>query len=128
VAFLDGSVVNVALPAIGREVGDGFSVLQWVLHVEPSVFGWCVFHAVVDDPVVREALFDGDDSLLADAISTLPRTPTTRASVSTAGPVCTTRRSPTSLTSTALLHTCRDRYILRSSHALALARGFARTE
>jgi EmrB/QacA subfamily drug resistance transporter len=31
VAFLDGSVVNVALPAIGRELGGGFSVLQWVL-------------------------------------------------------------------------------------------------
>ena len=28
VAFLDGSVVNVALPAIGRELGGGFSVLQ----------------------------------------------------------------------------------------------------
>ncbi|MQA94911.1 MAG: DHA2 family efflux MFS transporter permease subunit [Streptosporangiales bacterium] len=31
IAFLDGSVVNVALPAIGRELGGGFSVLQWVL-------------------------------------------------------------------------------------------------
>lgn len=31
VAFLDGSVVNVALPAIGRELGGGFSVLQWIL-------------------------------------------------------------------------------------------------
>lgn len=31
VAFLDGSVVNVALPAIGRELGGGFSTLQWVL-------------------------------------------------------------------------------------------------
>lgn len=31
VAFLDGSVVNVALPAIGRELGGGFGVLQWVL-------------------------------------------------------------------------------------------------
>lgn len=31
VAFLDGSVVNVALPAIARELGGGFSVLQWVL-------------------------------------------------------------------------------------------------
>lgn len=31
VAFLDGSVVNVALPAIGDELGGGFSVLQWVL-------------------------------------------------------------------------------------------------
>ncbi|HVX47623.1 MAG TPA: MFS transporter, partial [Mycobacteriales bacterium] len=31
VAFLDGSVVNVALPRIGADVGGGFSVLQWVL-------------------------------------------------------------------------------------------------
>lgn len=31
VAFLDGSVVNIALPAIGRDVGGGFAVLQWVL-------------------------------------------------------------------------------------------------
>jgi EmrB/QacA subfamily drug resistance transporter len=31
VAFLDGSVVNVALPTIGRELGGGFSTLQWVL-------------------------------------------------------------------------------------------------
>ncbi|RAY14666.1 MFS transporter [Actinomadura craniellae] len=31
IAFLDSSVVNVALPAIGRSVGGGFSVLQWVL-------------------------------------------------------------------------------------------------
>ncbi|MFR9729743.1 DHA2 family efflux MFS transporter permease subunit [Saccharopolyspora sp. MS10] len=31
VAFLDGSVVNVALPAIGRDTGGGFAVLQWVL-------------------------------------------------------------------------------------------------
>jgi EmrB/QacA subfamily drug resistance transporter len=31
IAFLDGSVVNVALPAIGRSVGGGFAVLQWVL-------------------------------------------------------------------------------------------------
>jgi EmrB/QacA subfamily drug resistance transporter len=30
-AFLDGSVVNVALPTIGRELGGGFTVLQWVL-------------------------------------------------------------------------------------------------
>lgn len=31
IAFLDGTVVNVALPTIGRELGGGFSVLQWVL-------------------------------------------------------------------------------------------------
>ncbi|ASU78611.1 MFS transporter [Actinopolyspora erythraea] len=31
VAFLDGSVVNVALPAIGRDIGGTFALLQWVL-------------------------------------------------------------------------------------------------
>ncbi|MFC7340248.1 MFS transporter [Saccharopolyspora griseoalba] len=31
VAFLDGSVVNVALPAIGRDVEGGLRVQQWVL-------------------------------------------------------------------------------------------------
>ncbi|MCD0448115.1 MFS transporter [Actinocorallia sp. API 0066] len=31
IAFLDGTVVNVALPAIGRELGGGLATLQWVL-------------------------------------------------------------------------------------------------
>jgi EmrB/QacA subfamily drug resistance transporter len=31
VAFLDGSVVNVALPAIARELGGGLSAQQWVV-------------------------------------------------------------------------------------------------
>jgi EmrB/QacA subfamily drug resistance transporter len=31
VAFLDGSVVNVALPAITNELGGGFAVQQWVV-------------------------------------------------------------------------------------------------
>lgn len=31
VAFLDGSVVNVALPAISRELGGGLSLQQWVV-------------------------------------------------------------------------------------------------
>jgi len=31
VAFLDGSVVNVALPAIMRDLGGGLSVQQWVV-------------------------------------------------------------------------------------------------
>ncbi|WP_433782110.1 MFS transporter [Actinomycetospora sp. CA-101289] len=31
IAFLDGSVVNVALPAIGRDLGGGLTTLQWVL-------------------------------------------------------------------------------------------------
>jgi EmrB/QacA subfamily drug resistance transporter len=31
VAFLDGSVINVALPAISREIGGGLAVQQWVV-------------------------------------------------------------------------------------------------
>src|SRR4051794_31281860 len=31
IAFLDGTVVNVALPAIGRELGGGLAVQQWVV-------------------------------------------------------------------------------------------------
>src|SRR5690349_13254407 len=31
VAFLDGSVVNLALPAIGRQFGGGLALQQWVL-------------------------------------------------------------------------------------------------
>ena len=31
IAFLDGSVVTVALPAIGRELGGGLAVQQWVV-------------------------------------------------------------------------------------------------
>lgn len=31
VAFLDGSVINVALPAISRELGGGLSIQQWVV-------------------------------------------------------------------------------------------------
>lgn len=32
IAFLDGTVVNVALPTIGRELGGGLAVQQWVLY------------------------------------------------------------------------------------------------
>jgi EmrB/QacA subfamily drug resistance transporter len=31
VAFLDGSVVNLALPAIGRDLGGGLALQQWIL-------------------------------------------------------------------------------------------------
>ena len=31
VAFLDGSVVNLALPAIGRDLGGGLALQQWVV-------------------------------------------------------------------------------------------------
>jgi len=32
IAFLDGTVVNVALPTIGQELGAGISTLQWVVN------------------------------------------------------------------------------------------------
>lgn len=31
IAFLDGTVINVALPTIGREIGGGLAIQQWVL-------------------------------------------------------------------------------------------------
>ncbi|MHB1235102.1 MAG: MFS transporter, partial [Microbacteriaceae bacterium] len=31
VAFLDGSVINVALPAISRDFGGGLTIQQWVV-------------------------------------------------------------------------------------------------
>ncbi|MEA2128961.1 MAG: hypothetical protein QOJ85_1852, partial [Solirubrobacteraceae bacterium] len=31
-AFLDGTVVNVALPAIGRDLGASTSALQWIVN------------------------------------------------------------------------------------------------
>ncbi|MGO2530364.1 MAG: MFS transporter, partial [Microbacterium gubbeenense] len=31
VSFLDGTIVNVALPAIDRELGGGLSTQQWVV-------------------------------------------------------------------------------------------------
>jgi len=31
VAFLDGSIINVALPAISRELGGGLALQQWVV-------------------------------------------------------------------------------------------------
>src|SRR5579864_4840318 len=31
VAFLDGSIVNVALPTISRDLGGGLAVQQWVV-------------------------------------------------------------------------------------------------
>jgi len=39
VAFLDGSVVNVALPAITREIGGGLAVQQWVVDAYAITLG-----------------------------------------------------------------------------------------
>ncbi len=39
VAFLDMSIVNVALPAIGRDLGGGLSVQQWVVNAYSLMLG-----------------------------------------------------------------------------------------
>src|SRR3982751_3260765 len=39
VAFLDGSVVNVALPAISRELGGGLATQQWVVDAYLATLG-----------------------------------------------------------------------------------------
>lgn len=45
VAFLDGSVVNVALPAISRELGGGLTTQQWVVDAYLITLGACILIA-----------------------------------------------------------------------------------
>jgi MFS family permease len=45
VAFLDGSVVNVALPAISRELGGGLATQQWVVDSYLITLGACILIA-----------------------------------------------------------------------------------
>lgn len=45
VAFLDGSVVNVALPAISRELGGGLATQQWVVDAYLITLGACILIA-----------------------------------------------------------------------------------
>lgn len=45
VAFLDGSVVNVALPAISRELGGGITTQQWVVDAYLITLGACILIA-----------------------------------------------------------------------------------
>jgi EmrB/QacA subfamily drug resistance transporter len=45
VAFLDGSVVNVALPAISGELGGGLSTQQWVVDAYLITLGACILIA-----------------------------------------------------------------------------------
>lgn len=45
VAFLDGSVVNVALPAISRELGGGLLTQQWVVDAYLITLGACILVA-----------------------------------------------------------------------------------
>ena len=45
VAFLDGTVVNVALPAISEELGGGLVTQQWVVDAYSLVFAGMLFTA-----------------------------------------------------------------------------------
>jgi EmrB/QacA subfamily drug resistance transporter len=45
VAFLDGSVVNVALPAISHELGGGLTTQQWVVDAYLITLGACILIA-----------------------------------------------------------------------------------
>src|SRR3954453_13106930 len=62
VAFLDGSVVNLDLPAIGREFGGGLALQQWVVdgHVLPLGALILVAGAISDEfgrlPVLRRGV------------------------------------------------------------------------
>src|SRR6476659_1484458 len=45
VAFLDSSVVNVALPAISKDLGGGLSAQQWVVDAYLLTLGSCILIA-----------------------------------------------------------------------------------
>jgi EmrB/QacA subfamily drug resistance transporter len=45
VAILDGTIVNVALPAIGRELGGGLSAQQWVVNAYLITLSACILLA-----------------------------------------------------------------------------------
>ena len=54
VAFLDGSVVNLALPAIGREFGGGLALQQWVVDGYLLTLGALILVAgAISDPFGR---------------------------------------------------------------------------
>jgi EmrB/QacA subfamily drug resistance transporter len=58
VAFLDGTVVNVALAAIGRDLGAGFSTLQWVLDAYLLILGaFVLVGGVLGDLFGRRRIF-----------------------------------------------------------------------
>ena len=56
VTFLDGSVINVALPAISEELGGGLTVQQWVVDAYLITLGTLILLAgsLSDDRVIAE--------------------------------------------------------------------------
>lgn len=74
-AFLDGSVVNVALPAISRELGGGLSTQQWVVDAYLITLGALILVAgSLSDvfgrvPVMRLGLWGFGVTSLACAVS-----------------------------------------------------------
>jgi EmrB/QacA subfamily drug resistance transporter len=59
IAFLDGTVVNVALPAIGRDLGGGFATLQWVVDAYLLTLGSLVLvGGSLGDLMGRRKVFD----------------------------------------------------------------------
>lgn len=68
VAFLDGSVVNLALPAIGRELGGGLALQQWVVDGYLLALGALILLAgAVSDAYGRLAVLRGGLVLFAVA-------------------------------------------------------------
>ncbi|MGZ0211165.1 MAG: hypothetical protein ACKVI4_01665 [Actinomycetales bacterium] len=56
VAFLDGSVINVALPAISSELGGGLSTQQWVVDAYLITLGSLILLAGSLSPMCSVAL------------------------------------------------------------------------
>ena len=68
VAFLDGSVVNLALPAIGRDLGGGLTLQQWVVDGYLLALGALILLAgAVSDAYGRLAVLRGGLVLFAAA-------------------------------------------------------------
>jgi len=58
IAFLDGTVVNVALPRIGQELGAGISTLQWVVNAYTlTLAGLLLLGGSLGDHYGRRRLF-----------------------------------------------------------------------
>jgi EmrB/QacA subfamily drug resistance transporter len=59
IAFLDGTVVNVALPRIGADLGGGFATLQWVVDAYLLTLGSLVLvGGALGDLLGRRRVFD----------------------------------------------------------------------
>ncbi len=58
IAFLDGTVVNVALPTIGEELGAGISTLQWVVNAYTlTLAGFLLLGGSLGDHYGRKRVF-----------------------------------------------------------------------